>query len=144
MARRKKRPSYEYHHTPTTLLVALFGGACAFIAVEIFLPDLLELWEHQIGKFPRWQIHMGATCIEIMTFFAILFLLELFETRSRLTAWRASAPWLPLVGLTLLATIIHIPYYIVILAGAIYGVWAYRQTSSVRCSHQLRKPKVYL
>jgi len=144
MARRKKRPSYEYHHTPTTLLVALFGGACAFIAVEIFLPDLLELWEHQIGKFPRWQIHMGATCIEIMTFFAILFLLELFETRSRLTAWRASAPWLPLVGLTLLATIIHIPYYIVILVGAIYGVWAYRQTSSVRCSHRLRKPKAYL
>ena len=34
MARRKKRSSYEYNHTPTTLLVALFGGACAFIAVE--------------------------------------------------------------------------------------------------------------
>src|SRR5580698_918526 len=123
MARRKKRPSYEYHHTPTTLLVALCGGVCAFIAVEIFLPDLLELWEPQIGKFPGWQIHMGATCIEIMAFFVVLFLLELFETRSRLTAWRASAPWLPLVGLTLLATIIHIPYYIVILVGAIYGVW---------------------
>jgi hypothetical protein len=84
-------------------------GACAFIAVEIFLPDLLELCERQIGKFPGWQIHMGATCIEVTTFFVFLFFLELFETRSRLTAWRASAPWLPLVGLTLLATIIHIP-----------------------------------
>lgn len=136
MGRRKKRPSYEYHHTPTTLLVALFGGACAFIAVEIFLPDLLKLFERQIGKFPGWQIHMGATCIEVATFFVFLFFLELLETRSRLTAWRASEPWLLLVALTMLATIIHIPYYIVILAGAIYGLWAYRQTSSVRCSHR--------
>jgi hypothetical protein len=136
MGRRKKRPRYEYHHTPTTLLVALFGGACAFIAVEIFLPDLLELCERQIGKFPGWQIHMGATCIEITTFFAFLFLLELLETKSRLTAWRASAPWLPLVGLALLATIIHIPFYIVILVGTTYGVWAYRQTSGVRCSRR--------
>jgi hypothetical protein len=134
MGRRKKRLSHEYHHTPKTVLVALFGGACAFIAVEIFLPDLLELFERQIGEFPGWQIHMGATCIEFATFFVFLFFLELLETRSRLTAWRASGPWLPLVGLTLLATIIHIPYYIVILAGAIYGVWAYRQTSSVRRS----------
>jgi hypothetical protein len=136
MGRRKNRSSYEYNHTPTTLLVALFGSACAFIAVEIFLPDLLELWGRQLGKFPGWQFHMGATFIEILTFFALLFLLELFETRSRLTAWRASAPWLPLVTLTMLATIIHIPYYIVILAGAIYGLWAYRRTSSVRCSHR--------
>jgi hypothetical protein len=144
MARRRKRPSHEYHHTPITLLVAFFGGACAFIAVEIFLPDLLELCEPQIGKFPGWQIHMGATCIEVMTFFVFLFFLELLETRSRLTAWRASAPWLPLVGLTFLATIIHIPYYVVMLAGTIYGAWAYRQTSSVRCSHRLRGPKAYL
>ncbi len=137
MRRPKKRLSHEYHHTPITLLVALFGGACAFIAVEIFLPDLLESCERQIGKFPRWQIHMGAMCIEVTTFFMLLFFLELLETKSRITAWRASAPWLPLVGLTLLATIIHIPYYIVILAGIIYGVWAYRQTSSVRRSPRL-------
>ena len=80
---------------------------------------------------------MGATCVDVITFFVFLFFLELLETRSRLTAWRASAPWLPLVGLTLLATIIHIPFYIVILAGTIYGVWAYRQTSSVRRSARL-------
>jgi hypothetical protein len=44
----------------------------------------------------------------------------------------SSAPWLPLVGLTWLATIIHIPFYIVISVGIIYGVFAYRQTSKVR------------
>jgi hypothetical protein len=61
----------------------------------------------------------------------------LHETRSRRTAWRSSAPWLPLVGLTLLAAIIHIPYFIVITAGTICGVWAYRQTSSVRRTPRL-------
>jgi hypothetical protein len=134
MGRRKKQPSYEYHHTPTTLLVALFGGVCAFIAVETFLPELLALYERKIGKFPEWQVRMGSTCIEVTAFFAFLFFLEWFETRLCKTAWRASAPWLPLVGLTLLATIIHIPYAIVIMAGTINSVWAYRQTSSVRRS----------
>jgi hypothetical protein len=132
MGRRKNRSSCEYNHTPTTLLLALFGGSCAFIAVETTLPDLLDLWGSQINKFPGWQFHMGSACSGVATFFTFLFLLELHETKSRITAWRSSAPWLPLVGLTLLATIIHIPYFIVILAGTIYGVWAYRQTSSVR------------
>lgn len=42
MGKLKRRSSYEYSHTPTTLLMALFGGACAFIAVETTLPDLME------------------------------------------------------------------------------------------------------
>jgi hypothetical protein len=137
MGKRKRQSSYEYNHTPTTLLMALFGGTCAFIAVETTLPDLMELWWRQMKKLPGWQVHMGSACSGIITFLTFLFILEVLETKSRITAWRSSAPWLPLVGLTLLATIIHIPYYIVILAGTIYGVWAYRQTSSVRRSSGL-------
>ena len=137
MGRRKNRSSYEYNHTPTTLLVALLGGSSAFIAVETILPDVMDLWRNQMNQFPGWQFHMGSVCGGVMTFFTFLFFLELHETRSRIIAWRSSAPWLPLVGLTLLATIIHIPYCIVILAGTICGVWAYRQTSSVRRSPRL-------
>ena len=137
MGRRKNRPSYEYNHTPTTLLLALLGGSCAFIAVETTLPDVMDVWGSQMNKFPGWQFHMGSACSGIVTFFTFLFLLELHETRSRITAWRSSAPWLPLVGLTLLATIIHIPYYIVIMVGTIFAVWAYLQTSSVRRSPRL-------
>jgi hypothetical protein len=137
MGRRKNRSSYEYNHTPTTLMVALLGGSCAFIAVETTLPDVMDLWGSQMNKFPGWQFHMGSACSGIMTFFTFLFLLELHETRSRITAWRSSAPWLPLVGLTLLATIIHIPSYIVIMVGTIFAVWAYLQTSSVRRSPRL-------
>jgi len=32
MGQEKKQSSYEYNHSPTTLLVALFGGACALAA----------------------------------------------------------------------------------------------------------------
>ena len=132
MRSRKNRSGDEYSRTPITLLVALLGGSCAFIAVETTLPDVLDVWGSQMNKFPEWQFHTGSACSGILTFFTFLFLLELHETKSRITAWRSSAPWLPLVGLSLLATIIHIPYFIVILAGVICGVWAYRQTSSVR------------
>ena len=137
MGRRKNRPSYEYDYTATTLLLALLGGSCAFIAVETTLPDVMDVWGSQMNKFPGWQFHMGSACSGIVTFLTFLFLLELHETRSRITAWRSSAPWLPLVGLTLLATIIHIPSYIVIMVGTIFAVWAYLQTSSVRRSHRL-------
>lgn len=137
MGKPKKRPSREDNRTPTTLLMALFGGTCAFIAVETTLPDLMELWGRQIDKVQGWQVHMGAACGGIVTFFTFLFILEVLESRSRTAAWRSSAPWLPLVALTLLATFIHIPYYIVILAGTIYGVWAYHQTSNVRRSSRL-------
>lgn len=134
MGRWKNRSSDEYSHTPTTLMVALLGGSCAFIAVETTLPDLMDMWG---SKLPGWQFHMGSACSGIVTFFTFLFLLELHETKSRMTAWRSSAPWLSLVGLTSLATIIHIPNFIVILVGAVCGVWACRQTFNVR-----RSPRV--
>jgi hypothetical protein len=134
MGRGKKRSSYEYNHTPTTILIALVCGVCISITVETTLPDLMELWESQASKLPGWQLHMGSVCSGLLTFFTCLFVLEAIETKSRVTAWRTSVPWLPLVGLTLIATIIHIPYYIVIAVGGMYGVWAYRQTSSVRRS----------
>lgn len=136
MGRGKKRSSYEYNHTPTTLMVALFGGSCAFLAIETTLPDIMDLWG---SKLPGWQFHMGSACSGVITFFTFLFLLELHETKSRITAWRSSAPWLSLVGLTLLGSIIHIPYFIVILVGTVCGVWAYRRTSSVR---RLTRPPV--
>jgi hypothetical protein len=137
MVKRKRRPNYEYNDTLTTLLIAVFGGACAFISVESTLPNVMDLWERQMGKLPEWKIHMGSACCGTITFFIFLFILEVHETRSRITAWRSSAPWLPLIGLTLLATMIDIPYYIVIPVGTISGVWAYRQTSSVRSSPRL-------
>jgi hypothetical protein len=134
MGRRKNRSSGEYNHTPAALMLALLAGSCAFIAMETTLPDALDAWGSLMNKIPRWQFHMGSACGGFAAFFTFLFVLELHETKSRNTAWRSSAPWLPLVGITLLATIVHIPWIIVILAGTICGVWAYRRTSSLRRS----------
>lgn len=141
MAQRKKQSSHEYNHSPTTLLVAAFGGACAILTVESTINDGMDMWEHQMNKLPAWQVHMGSACMGLITFFVFLFILEFLETRSRITAWRSSAPWLPLAGFTALATFVHIPFYILLLAGVSYAVWAYRRTSSVRHAPGARKGK---
>ena len=132
MEKRRVQSSHEYNHTPTTLLMALFGGACAFITVESTLPDAMESLEHHMNKLPGWQVHMGSACVGFVAFLTFLFILEAFETSSKKTAWRCSAPWIPLVGLTATASVIHIPFYLVALIGFVYGVCAYRRTSSVR------------
>jgi hypothetical protein len=132
MVKRRVQSSHDYNHTPTTLLMSLFGGACAFITVESIFSDVVESLGHQTNKLPGWQVHMGSACVGIIAFLTLLFILEALETRSKKTAWRCSAPWLPLVGLTAIATVIHIPFYLVALIGSIYGVYAYRRTSSVR------------
>ena len=129
---KKKKSTYEYHDTPTTLLVASFGGVCGFITVVNIIDDVRESWWHQVNKLPAWQANVGALCVGILTFTIFLFILQVLETRSKITAWRSSAPWLPLVGLTATATVVHIPFYVVALIGAIYGLLAYRRTSSVR------------
>jgi hypothetical protein len=141
MAQRKKNTGNEYSHTPTALLVAMFGGACAFITVESICGNANDAGWQQMNRLPAWQVHMGSVCVGIITFFVFLFILEFLETNSGTTAWRSSAPWLPLVGLTALATLVHIPFYIVLLVGASYAVWAYRRTWSVRRSLRCSKVK---
>jgi hypothetical protein len=94
-----------------------------------------------INRVLVWQLNMGSVCGGIITFFVFLFILEFLETKSRITAWRSSAPWLPLVVVTALATVFHIPIYIVFLVGVSYAVWAYRRTSSVRSSSRSSKGK---
>jgi len=134
MGQRKEKTSYEFNHTPTTLLVALFGGACGFIAIESTIGDAMDAWGLQMKRVSSWQVHMGSTCVGVATFFIFLFILELMETKSKITAWRSSVPWLPLVLPTALATFVHVPFYIVIVICAGYAVWAYHRTCSVRRS----------
>jgi hypothetical protein len=141
MGQVRKKASYQYNDTSTTLLVALFGGACGFITIESTVGDVMDAWGFQMNRLPSWQVHVGSACVGIITFFVFLFILEFMETRSKITAWRSSAPWLPLVGFTALATIVDIPFCIVLLAGASYAVWAYRRTSSVRRAPGSRKGK---
>ncbi len=132
MRKRKQQLRYEFNHTPTTVLMALFCGACGFITVESFFQEIMDLFSNRTNMVHAWQVHMGSVCVGIMTFVASLFLLEVFETKSSVIAWHSSWPWLPLVGLTAISTAVHIPFYFVAVIGAIYGIWAYRRTNSVR------------
>lgn len=141
MGKRRKGASYEYNDTETTLLVALFCGACTILTVESYAGDAKDMGWLFMDSVPAWQLHMGSACIGIIAFFVFLCILEFIETRSRTTAWRSSVPWLPLVGLTGLATAVHISIYIVILVGGGYSVWAYRRTCSVRRSSVSSKRK---
>lgn len=134
MGQRKNNASYEYNDTLRTLLVALFFSVCSVLAIESIAGDAKDAgWLH-MDRVPAWQLHMGAACVGIMTFFVFLYILELLETKSRLTAWRSSAPWLPLVGLTALTTVVHISFCVVLLVSSGYAAWAYRRTCSVRRS----------
>jgi hypothetical protein len=126
-----KRSSNEYDTTTIRMLVAFFFGACAVLTVESIAGDAKDEGWQLMDRVPAWQVHMGSACLGIMTFVVALFILEVFETRSKTTAWRSSSPWLPLIALTAMATGIHIIFYVVIPIGCIYGIWAYRKTCSV-------------
>jgi hypothetical protein len=75
---------------------------------------------------------MGAACMGTAAFVVIFFLLELLGYKSKVSAWRATWPWLPLVGLTALATVIHFPAYVVILMCALDVGWAFYKTRVAR------------
>src|SRR5664280_3138193 len=114
MRKRKKPLDGSPESTTDTLIMALFGAMCAFISAETIGDDVRDLEGQRLNWLASWQLHMGSVCIGTAAFAAGLFLLEVFETKSRRTAWRISSPWLPLIALTLLATAVHIPSYVVI------------------------------
>ena len=66
MGQKEKQSSREYNHTPTTLLVAAFGGACANLTVESTFNDVMDMWKHQMSRMPAWQVRMGSACAGIL------------------------------------------------------------------------------
>ncbi|MGP8259556.1 MAG: hypothetical protein ACLQM6_06335 [Acidobacteriaceae bacterium] len=139
----KIQKNYEYHNTVMTLLMALFGGTCALITAECVLTEIKDTGWQQLSKVAEWRLHTGTACIGAIAFYLFLFGLELLETNSRMTAWRSSVPWLPLVGLIALATVVHIPFWIILFAISSNSVWAYNKTCSVRRTPSISRGKKY-
>ena len=83
MEKRRVQSSHDYNHTRTTLLMALFGAACAFITVESKFPDVVESLGHQASKLPGWQVQMGSACAGIIAFLTFLFILALEQNRGK-------------------------------------------------------------
>jgi hypothetical protein len=131
MAKKRDRQTY----TPDQTLMAFGIGcvACAGISyiAEIVHDDVIANGDNLPG-FPDWRIHMATACLGITVFALTFYSLEALARGSKMTAWRSTAPWLPLVGLTAAATIVHLPAYGVILACLIYSICAFRWMRSVK------------
>lgn len=130
MAKRTKQSNAGTDQTLIALLVASLGGAGIIFYADSAWDDVRNSVGQHAPRIPGWQVHMGPTFLGEIAFVVILFLLELLGRQSKIAAWRSSWPWLPLIGFTALATVIHIPAYAVIPIGAFSAVWAYRRTRS--------------
>jgi hypothetical protein len=108
---------------PGILIAALFGAAMTQYTEFVFF-SATDTNGHTVD-IPIWRVHMGSTCLGFVTFVIVLFSCEALRYRSRRLALQLALPWLPLAGLTGLATIIHIPSLIVIGVGVAYGIWVY-------------------
>lgn len=111
---------------PTTWLAAMCGAAILQYTEFVYMSSTDK--NGQPANIPIWRVHMGSVCLGLIGFVITLFCFEVLEKKSKRIAFNSTIRWLPLVALTGLASIVHIPIVIVITLGFIYGTWAYRRS----------------
>jgi hypothetical protein len=112
--------------TPVALAVSVLCGATAFYLGEVLYNDLAASGSPDISAVPSWRGHMAAACIGAIVLAIALFFLERMGGRSNAHAMRLVVPWLPLGAITGLATVVHVPAFLVVTAMVLYSSWAYR------------------
>jgi hypothetical protein len=110
--------------TPVALAIAVLCGAAAFYCSEIVYDNIKD--SADVYVIPGWRAHMAAGCVGSVALAISLFLLERIGGRSKSRAFRSVLPWLPLVVVTGIAAVIHIPSSAVVVAIGFYSSWAYR------------------
>lgn len=131
MGRRRELQLYDSNQASIALILAAIAGGGISFFIDSTLDAIQGIGDQPAWRLPEWQVHMASICLGAITFLIILFCLELMGRHSKMMAWRSSWPWLPLIGLTGLASLIHIPVYAVVPIGASLCVWAYRHRRSV-------------
>jgi hypothetical protein len=126
--RQKDTPDY----TPLAVAIAALVAVAVIQAAEIIFGNMRNSDAPNGQDIPMWRTHMCSACAGSIGFVISLFWLELLGRKSKSIALRSVLPWIPLVALTGLSAVIRIPISAVLLAGAIYCVWAYRQTCAGR------------
>jgi hypothetical protein len=111
--------------TPVAMAIAVLCGAAALYCSEIIYDNIKDTGSPDVNALPGWRAHMAAGCIGAAALVISLFLLERVGGRSKSRAFRSVLPWLPLVMVTGLGTVIHIPSYAVVAAITFYSPWAY-------------------
>ena len=130
--KKRKQPEKVTNSTPAAVAVAALVAAGAIQAAEVIYSNMRDSEFPGAYDIPLWRAHMASICAGSISFVVALFLLENLGKQSRAIAFRSVVPWLPIVGLTMVATAIHIPVYLVILGSALYSPWAYFRTRAVR------------
>lgn len=130
MKMRKQRESTQ-DSTPTAVAVAALVAGAAMQAGEIIYSNIRDADPSAAHNTQLWRAHMVSACAGSISFVVALFLLEYLGKKSKLTACQSVIPWLPIVALTIFATVIHIPIYVVVLVIALYSPWAYSKTRAV-------------
>jgi hypothetical protein len=131
MPKRKQQSTYSAEQTMIAFAVGCLAGAGIAYVVEITYGYMIEIGEKLPG-LPGWRAHTATACLGLSVFMLTFYLLEILGRESKTVAWRASSPWLPLVGLTAAATIVHVPTSVVIITSLVYSVWAFRRMCSIR------------
>jgi hypothetical protein len=75
---------------------------------------------------------MGIACFGLATSVVSLSLLQALAKEPKRVICLSSLLWSPLVLVTALATMVHIPAYAVVLAGVAYCAWAYHRMRTIR------------
>jgi hypothetical protein len=130
--KKAKRHRQRDDFTPMAVTIATICGAAALYCSEIIYGNIKDSGAPDMRQLPGWRAHMASACIGALVFVTTLFLLEKLGGRSKSRALRSAVPWLPMVGLTGLATAIHIPISLVILVVAFYSPWAYLRMRAIR------------
>jgi hypothetical protein len=131
LTRRTKTPAYNRNLTDVALLIAAFSASCMFYTTETLYGFLRDSGSGDLQGLSPWRVHMGSACLAMVAFVITFFLLESLARKSRPRALRSTVPWSPLVAVTGVATVIHIPIVAVTIACAVYIPWAYIRTRAV-------------
>jgi hypothetical protein len=131
MAKRKK----QSENSPDQTLVAFVAGCTGGVAVAYIAEITYEAIRDegaQMPGLPAWRVHMACACVGMVALTLSFYLLEVVGRQSKRVAWRSSSLWTPLIAVTGVATVIHIPAYAVMIVSIAYSVWAFRKMRTIR------------
>src|ERR1017187_7830453 len=113
VAKRRRQTETERDLTLETVSVACLGGVCTLFSAIMVYDATTDWGAESLSWLPLWRAHMAAACAGITGYTVSLFFLVKLARKSRVLAWRSTTLWLPLIALTLLATLFHLPAYAV-------------------------------
>lgn len=119
-----KRDTESTQGPSLAFLISVTCGAVIGEYSDAIFNSLTE-GDGPVATIPMWRVHMSSACFGTSAFTITLFLVRALELKSKKMAMKSAARWVPLVGMTGLAALIHIPSPFVFIGGGLYSVWGF-------------------